>query len=257
MIATAGRLACKLQCLLGDGLASKRTVRARKRTQTRRQLHKRRAPEQARAELLDAAEQLLSERGPDAVGLRDVAQRAGVSHGLITHYFGTYDALVEAVFARRIERIASDVVLKLEQAVVAPSVEVLVRLLLASVSEPIHLRLVAWAMLSGRANSLDFLPGRQQGLRGIADAVQRAAAVAAERNGTLAPSQEDVDYALLLALGAVYGYGLGKAPFLLALGRKPSPQIDEAVTERLIDMVQAVLRPAAPKDEARKPPRPQ
>jgi hypothetical protein len=64
-------------------------------------------------------------------------------------------------------------------------------------------------------------------------------------NATPAPSQDDVDYALLLALGAVYGYGLGKAPFLLALGRKPNSQTDAAVMQRLVDMVQAVLAPAA------------
>ena len=40
---------------------------------------------------------------PDAVGLREIAATAGVSHGLVTHYFSTYDGLVAAVIARRFD----------------------------------------------------------------------------------------------------------------------------------------------------------
>ncbi len=56
----------------------------------------RRSPEEARAVILRAAESLLADRGPDGVGLKDVAVRAGVSHALVTHYFGTIDALIDA-----------------------------------------------------------------------------------------------------------------------------------------------------------------
>ena len=37
--------------------------------------------------------------------MKDVARGAGVSHALVSHYFGTYDALVEAVLERRAEAI--------------------------------------------------------------------------------------------------------------------------------------------------------
>lgn len=206
---------------------------------------KRRSPEEARALLMDAAEGLFAERGPDAFGLRDIAQKAGVSHGLITHYFKTYEGLVEAVFARRAERVAGAVVARLEQAAGAPAALELVTLLLAAVSEPAHLRLVAWAALSGRSQSIDFLPGRQRGLRLVADAVFRAAKARAEAKGTPAPSSEDVDYAIVLALCATYGYGLGKTPFLRALGRKVESSTDEAVMRRLSEMLQSLLSPRA------------
>src|SRR5690349_10474032 len=62
---------------------------------------RRRDPETARAEILDAAERVLSTRPPDQVGLKDVAEVAGVSHGLVSHYFGTYAELVEEVLVRR------------------------------------------------------------------------------------------------------------------------------------------------------------
>jgi len=50
--------------------------------------------------LLDAAEQLLPSRGPEALTLREVARRAGVSHGAPYHHFASRDALLAAVAER-------------------------------------------------------------------------------------------------------------------------------------------------------------
>jgi len=50
--------------------------------------------------LLDAAEQLLPSRGPEALTLREVARRAGVSHGAPYHHFPSRDALLAAVAER-------------------------------------------------------------------------------------------------------------------------------------------------------------
>ncbi len=98
----------------------KRRKRAR-RPQRKVLPRRRRDPTEARRELLDAAERVLAIHGPDAVGLRDVAREAGVSHGLVTHYFGTYDALVEAVFARRTERLAAEIAERLAHTCGSPS----------------------------------------------------------------------------------------------------------------------------------------
>ena len=61
----------------------------------------RRSPDEARTLILDAADRVFAKKLPDAVGLKDVAREAGVSHALVTHYFGTYDGLVEATLERR------------------------------------------------------------------------------------------------------------------------------------------------------------
>ncbi|MFB6986797.1 TetR/AcrR family transcriptional regulator [Streptomyces sp. NPDC056230] len=53
---------------------------------------------------MDAATDLIARHGPDGVGLRRVAETVGVTHGLVTHYFGTYRALVRAVLERENER---------------------------------------------------------------------------------------------------------------------------------------------------------
>jgi AcrR family transcriptional regulator len=59
--------------------------------------------DQRRGEILAAAETLLAVHGYDALRLRDVSQAAGVSIGLIQHYFGTRDDLV-----RETMRVASE-----------------------------------------------------------------------------------------------------------------------------------------------------
>ena len=43
--------------------------------------------------LLDAALQLFAEHGRDGVSLRDIAEKAGATHGSIRHHFGTKDDL--------------------------------------------------------------------------------------------------------------------------------------------------------------------
>lgn len=73
--------------------------------------------------------------------------------------------------------------------------------------------------------------------------MHRAATLRAEQAGGTGPSQEDVDYAVVLALSAAYGYGLGKLPLFRALGRKPQPGTDDAVMQRLSDMVQTLIAP--------------
>jgi AcrR family transcriptional regulator len=47
--------------------------------------------------LIDAATVLFAERGPSAVTVRMIAERAGVNHGLVHHYFGSKQGLVRAV----------------------------------------------------------------------------------------------------------------------------------------------------------------
>ncbi len=52
-----------------------------------------------RRTILDAALGLFAERGYEAVSLRDVAERAGTTHGLLRHHYGAKDALWRAVVA--------------------------------------------------------------------------------------------------------------------------------------------------------------
>ena len=59
------------------------------------------APAERRGQILDTANTLFAERGYDAVSIDDIAKEAGVTRGLVHHYFGgrkeVYVALVERV----------------------------------------------------------------------------------------------------------------------------------------------------------------
>src|SRR3954467_9092583 len=114
----------------------------------------RRSPEAARAHILDAPDRVFRDPLPEAVGLREIAAAAGVSHGLVTHYFETYDGLVAAVIARRLDAARAAAFAHLAQmtfmADEAPLLSVLVDLL----EDRTLVRLVVWALLTGRAATL-------------------------------------------------------------------------------------------------------
>ena len=63
------------------------------------------APGERREQILDAANALFSERGYDEVSVEDIARSAGVTRGLVHHYFGgrkeVYIALLERLGAQR------------------------------------------------------------------------------------------------------------------------------------------------------------
>jgi AcrR family transcriptional regulator len=59
-----------------------------------------------RSKILDAAALVISERGVDAARIADIAEAAGVSIGLVQHYFRHRDRLLAEVFRRESDRIA-------------------------------------------------------------------------------------------------------------------------------------------------------
>ena len=69
----------------------------------------RRSPEAARENILQSAERLLLERGPQGLKLVEVAQGAGVSHATVLHHFGSIDgvqtALAEAMIRQLVARV--------------------------------------------------------------------------------------------------------------------------------------------------------
>jgi AcrR family transcriptional regulator len=62
-------------------------------------------PAQRREQILEAANSLFAERGYDEISIEDIASAAGVTRGLVHHYFGgrkeVYVALLERIGAQR------------------------------------------------------------------------------------------------------------------------------------------------------------
>lgn len=68
----------------------------------------RRAPyangERTRAALVDSAFEVFAQKGFQRLSIRQIAEEIGTSHTALLHHFGSKDALLEAVLARREER---------------------------------------------------------------------------------------------------------------------------------------------------------
>jgi AcrR family transcriptional regulator len=73
----------------------------------KRKKQKRRGREATTAAILDAAEELFAARGYTAVAVRDIAERAGVSHPIVHTYIGSKSDVLRAVLARDEGLIAS------------------------------------------------------------------------------------------------------------------------------------------------------
>lgn len=57
-----------------------------------------------RAEILDAAEAIIADRGIDELSLGKIEDRAGMSRGQLTYYFPTRESILLAVYERMIRR---------------------------------------------------------------------------------------------------------------------------------------------------------
>ena len=63
--------------------------------------------ERTRRRLIEAAREVIAERGVEALRLRDVTTRADVGFASLYHHFADKDALVDAVFAETLEAVAA------------------------------------------------------------------------------------------------------------------------------------------------------
>ncbi len=201
---------------------------------------RRRAPEVARQEILDAAERVFVEFQPDQVGLKEVGREAGVSHALITHYFGTYAGLLEATLERRIRALREVLLQRLREAGALSRPEELLAILFRALEDPVHMRLMRWMLASERPASVTAFGLQDHGLQLVAHQVAQAITPAPQT-----PSHQlivAIELALLTAVSAAYGYALGKHALVGALGKRPSVELDAAVQRTLAAMLQAYLR---------------
>lgn len=200
----------------------------------------RRSPEEARAVILDAADRVFAVHLPDAVGLKEIAGEAEVSHALITHYFGTYASLVESTLERRFEILRTSLVQQLFVAMEAKAGggELLAeyrRALAQHAADPVTVRLAAWAALSGRSAQEDFSAHRVQGLRLLADALQ-------QQPDLSRVSREDLEFCLVASFSMTVVWTIGGDTLSGALGRKRPKGSDAAFEARVAAMIDAYLR---------------
>jgi len=181
------------------------------------------------------------ESHPAQVGLKEVAKEAGVSHALITHYFGTYGGLVEATLERRLVGLRTRIAERLRDAGVLSRPEELIGLLFDALQDPVHLRLMKWVVASERTASMHAFALQQQGLVLIANQVANAL--------TPRPSPEMIytlELIMLTAVAAAVGYAVNRHALAGAIGASPDAALDKDVQRTLAGMAQTYMQYAVP-----------
>jgi len=72
-------------------------------------------PHETRTRILDAAEELFMQHGFEATSMRLLTAKAGVNLAAVNYHFGSKDALIEAVFRRRVDPMNAARIAELEQ----------------------------------------------------------------------------------------------------------------------------------------------
>ncbi|MFI7111492.1 TetR/AcrR family transcriptional regulator [Nonomuraea sp. NPDC050227] len=182
---------------------------------------RRRSPAESRAELLAAAAELIRERGPDNVSLRQIAEAAGVAHGLVSHYFGTYAVLVREVLRAENDRIEARVRERIQAEDGVPTAAGMMDVLFDTLADERYLRLFVWTEMHA-----DYRGAARPELVELIDTME--AGIRAALAGRPAPSRSRIEAVVLVGLSAAYGFAIGGRSWLAGLGHDPDDPAREA-----------------------------
>jgi AcrR family transcriptional regulator len=185
-----------------------------------RPARRRRSPAESRRRLLDTAEGLVAEHGPDALTIREVARAAQVTAGLVTHYFGSREALIREVLHRQDALTGRRFRAALRRRGAVLDADGLLRLLFDALAEPRRVRLFVWAHLHGGR-------GRRTGtgLRALVDAL--AAGFGESLSAADRPPRARIEAVTLVALSAMHGWAVGRDDWVRSLGRGTAGREDD------------------------------
>lgn len=161
---------------------------------------RRRTAEEARREILDAAQVRLAAGGPEAVRLQDVAADVGISHPAILHHFASREGLLQALATRSMEELNDGLVRDIASGRLEPGEGI--ERVFEALSRGDTARILAWRMLSGRSSGGQ--PERQH-MRELVDAVHRRITESARGSGHEVPTWEEAAFGMRLASAAMFG----------------------------------------------------
>src|SRR3990172_5629389 len=72
-------------------------------------------PHETRTRILDAAEELFMQHGFEGTSMRLLTAKAGANLAAVNYHFGSKDALIEAVFRRRLDPMNAERIAELER----------------------------------------------------------------------------------------------------------------------------------------------
>ncbi|HEX7034297.1 MAG TPA: TetR/AcrR family transcriptional regulator [Pseudomonadales bacterium] len=174
---------------------------------------RRRTPEQAREEILRAAETRLREHGLDGLNVVDVAAACGMSHATLLHHFGSTAGMRRALVEAMTDRLLRDIIEAL-RCDPGPEPPELLRDLFEALSSGGHAKLLAWLSVGGDALSDDLSPSEP--VRALFAAL---VPTLAERLPPGPDRQRIAKRLIFLVATAAVGYGVAgdRLPRLLAM----------------------------------------
>ncbi len=121
-------------------------------------IRKRRSPEEARQEILAAAQDRLRLFGIDGLNVVDVAKACGMSHATVLHHFGSTGGMRHALVTYMTAQLLEDIIASLQQ---NPSLEPsqVLHSLFHTLSAGGHAKLLAWVSLAGNEMAPQEAPG--------------------------------------------------------------------------------------------------
>ncbi len=187
--------------------------------------------EQTVTAILDSAESLLDRKGPDGFGLAELGREAGVSFGLIHHYFGGKEGLLRAVLQRTLRNLGREIRGLQSDGTFWRRDSPAVGLIFDTFSRhPGIPRLLAWGLLTGL-----ILPSKDGGE--VADNLEEDRA-AIERmlvrftEDTPGTSRDDAAAMAALLISAVLGFNLLRPMLVEGFGWDEDG--DKALREQLV-----------------------
>jgi AcrR family transcriptional regulator len=163
----------------------------------------RRSVEDARREILDAAERRLIAGGPDAVRVQTVARDIGLTDAAVHYHFGSREALLESLLRRAGRRLKEELTLAMRRwDPDTLDLAELARLMAETYDAEGHARLSAWLTLAG------WKPRGAGMFHNLAKEIHAVRAQLASRRGLEPPPLDDTLFSVELLTLVVWAEAL-------------------------------------------------
>lgn len=211
------------------------------RTPNAQPRRRRRAGEETRERILEAAERALVAAGPDGVRLAELARELGITHPAILHHFGSREALLEAVVSRALAHRYAEVIARLTKTDdVLGTARELIETAARAFERQGTSRLVAWLALGADPMRALGPPGSLVAVATVVDGLRGSGAHVGRRKTTEASSFAVHLGALVLLADPILGPAIWTAQ-----GRRRTAARDRAFRAWFATALRDALLPAA------------
>ena len=163
---------------------------------------RRRSAEESRRRILATARKRLTEAGPEALRLQELAADLGLSHPAILHHFGSREGLLQELAADGARNLNEEIARRIGAGAV--DIDEILALTAETLADQGQARLLAWLVLSGRATG----PAGGRLLEELAGVAHASRAEYWAEQGLGEPSAEDTTFSVLLVALALFGEAL-------------------------------------------------